>query len=91
MPGPGPHELWIDDNDPARAVVSFQHYFWTGNRGNRHARANAIVRRLRWDDWPCRWCGETLPDFKPADALYCCEGCRKSAARRRRVTGRGGP
>jgi len=48
MSGPDPHDLWIDDDDPARPVVSFQHYFWTGNRGNRQARASAILRRLRW-------------------------------------------
>lgn len=84
MPGPDPHAFWIDDDDPARPVVSFQNYFWTNNRGNRKARAIAILGRLRWRDWVCLWCGETLPDYKRADARYCSEGCRKAAARARR-------
>jgi len=46
MPGPDPHDLWIDDDDPACPAVSFQPYFWTGNRGKRQARATAILRRL---------------------------------------------
>lgn len=85
MPGPDPHSLWIDEYDPRRPCVSFQPYFWTGNAGNRRARTLAILRRLKLGDWFCRWCGETLPDYVRADALYCREGCRKAAARRRRM------
>ena len=47
MPGPNPHELWIDNDNPAWPVVSFQNYFWTNNRCNRKARAIAILGRLR--------------------------------------------
>ncbi len=83
MPGPDPHALWID-TEAERPSVLFQAYFWTGNNGNRRKRAIAILRRLQRSDWKCRWCGDPLPDWRRADALYCCEGCRKRAARVRR-------
>lgn len=83
MPGPNPHELWIDDDDPARPAVSFQNYSWTNNSGNRKARAISILRRLQLKDWACRWCGDPLPEYKRADALYCGESCRKRSARAR--------
>jgi hypothetical protein len=89
MPGPNPYELWIDDDDPERPVVWFEQYFWTGNRGNRMARAVKITRRLRLGDWQCRWCGDMFPDYKRADARYCCERCRKAAAQARRKATRG--
>jgi hypothetical protein len=84
MPGPDPHSLWIEDLGPVRARVSFEAYDWTGNSGNRRARAIAILRRLYRGTWSCRWCGDDLPDYVRADALYCREGCRKRAARERR-------
>ncbi|TDL88024.1 hypothetical protein [Meridianimarinicoccus aquatilis] len=84
MPGPDPHELWIENHEPPYRVCH-QAYFWTGNNGNRQARAVTILRRLARHDWYCRWCGDPLPDWRRADARYCCEGCRKRAARNRRV------
>jgi 3-carboxy-cis,cis-muconate cycloisomerase len=48
-------------------------------------RAMAILRRLHWATWRCRWCGDDLPDHVRADALYCREACRKKAARERRA------
>ena len=83
MPGPDPRALWIDE-DANRPKVCFQAYFWSGNNGNRRKRAIAILRRLLRGDWNCRWCGDPLPDWRRADALYCSEGCRKRAARARR-------
>lgn len=83
MPCPDPHALWIEKHD-GRAVVSFQSYFWTGNEGNRKARAVAILKRLALGKWFCRWCGDDLPDHLRADAIYCRESCRKRAARSRR-------
>ena len=83
MPGPDPHALWIESNEPPYRV-SFQAYLWTGNNGNRKARAIAILRRLHWGTWRCRWCGNELPDYLRTDALYCRESCRKRAARWRR-------
>ena len=84
MPGPDPNRLWIEDDNPRSARVCWQAYDWTGNNGNRRKRAMAILRRLHWGTWQCRWCGDTLPDHLRADALYCRESCRKKAARDRR-------
>lgn len=83
MPGPDPHALWIEEG-AARPTVTYEPYFWTGNGGNRKTRAIAILRRLARGTWRCRWCGETLPDYLRADALYCNERCRKRVARWRR-------
>lgn len=83
MPCPDPHALWIEKRD-GRAVVSFQSYFWTGYEWNRKARAVAILKRLAQGKWFCRWCGDDLPDYMRADAIYCRESCRKRAARSRR-------
>lgn len=88
MPAPEPDTLWFEEYD-GQVVANFQRYFWTGNVAHRKARAIAIMRRMRRGDWLCLWCGETLPDYKRADARYCCEGCRKSAARGRRAIGKG--
>jgi len=85
MPGPDPHSLWIDDHDPKSARVSWQAYYVTGNNGNRKARAIAILRRLRRGTWRCRSCGEDLPDYLRADALFCGEPCRKRVARDQRA------
>ena len=83
MPGPDPHALWIENDEPPYRV-SYQNYLWTGAAGNRKKRAIAILRRLLRHSWHCRWCGDTLPDYVRADALYCREACRKRAARARR-------
>lgn len=83
MPGPDPQALWIDSHEPPYRVCH-QAYFWTGNNGNRKARAIAILRRLTFGTWRCRWCRADLPDWRRADTRYCCESCRKKAARERR-------
>ncbi|RYH10513.1 hypothetical protein EU800_07120 [Tropicimonas sp. IMCC6043] len=84
MPGPDPEALWIDE-EADRPTVTYQAYCWTGNNGNRRKRAIAMLRRLARGDWTCRWCGDALPDWRRVDARYCCEGCRKRAARSRRM------
>ena len=86
MPGPDPHSLWIEADEPPYRVT-FHAYFWTGNHGSRKARAATILRRLMRRNWRCRWCGDRLPDYLRADALYCREVCRKRSAHARR-TGR---
>lgn len=83
MPGPDPHAFWIDE-DAERPTVVFENYLWTGNAGNRKARAISILQRLRYGIWVCHGCGEPLPDYKRADTRFCREACRKAAARRRR-------
>ncbi len=83
MPAPDPESLWIESDTPPYRVC-YQAYLWTGNNGNRRKRAETMLRRLARRDWCCRWCGDTLPDWRRVDARYCCEGCRKRAARLRR-------
>jgi hypothetical protein len=84
MPGPDPDTLWFERYD-GRLIASFQPYLWTGNTGNRKSRAIAIMRRMQRGDWQCRYCFDDLPHWRRADAQYCCEGCRKRAARDRRL------
>ena len=83
MPGPDPHALWIENDHPPY-TVTYQAYLWTGNNGNRKARAIAMLRRLARGTWRCLWCREMLPDYVRVDARYCNERCRKRAARWRR-------
>lgn len=83
MPGPDPDRFWIEEIDNGYRVC-WQAYDWTGNNGNRKARAMAVLQRLRRGTWHCRWCGDFLPDHLRTDALYCGNTCRKRAARVRR-------
>jgi hypothetical protein len=83
MPGPDPHALWFERYD-GRITVSYERYLWSGNEGNRKARAIVMLKRLMRHDWRCRWCGDELPAWRRVDAQYCREGCRKKAARWRR-------
>ena len=84
MPAPDPESLWVEQYGNGSVSVTFTRYFWTGNAGNREVRANRICRRVQGGTWVCKWCGDPLPNFRRVDALYCCEGCRKRAAHRRR-------
>lgn len=84
MPGPDPNAVWIEWQDGTLSA-NFERYLWTGNMGNRKARAVAILRRAALGDWLCRWCGCDLPFWRRADAIYCSEGCRKRAKRRRKA------
>ena len=83
MPGPSPNTLWFEHWD-GRLVATYPAYFGTGNVGHRKARASAIMKRMAITTWRCRWCWDDLPVWRRADARYCCEGCRKRAARLRR-------
>lgn len=83
MPGPDPTAIWFDRSD-GNVSASYETYFWTGNVGNRKKRVLAILKRMRRHDWRCRWCWDEMPVWRRADAMYCCEGCRKKAARLRR-------
>lgn len=51
----------------------------------RMARAKRVLRNLAANGWACAWCGGPVPEFRRADARYCCEGCRKRGARGRRT------
>ena len=84
MPGPDPSAVWFEQNN-GQTSVYYLPYFWTRNAGNRKARAMSILKRMAQGDWYCLWCGDELPYWRRADARYCCVGCRKRAARKRRT------
>jgi hypothetical protein len=83
MPAPDPEGLWTE-RDGNHLRVHHQAYFWSGEDRHRRRRAVTILRRMVAGTWACRWCGDPLPDWRRADAQFCCEGCRKRAARMRR-------
>lgn len=84
MPAPDPHGLDLTRNDGGSFRITAETNP-NGNRRVRIARMLAICRRIRWNSWRCRECGEELSLAKRADACFCFEGCRKASARRRRA------
>lgn len=86
MPAPDPHAITTETYEDGSISV-FADVFLIGNRCARLNRASVILRKLRTDDWPCWRCEGPVPLFRRADARYCCEGCRKRAARARQAAG----
>lgn len=90
MPAPDPNGLTYDETATGAPIVRAEIWgrrnrpFFEGNAKHRIARAKAVLSRLRFDGWACRACKEPIPMYRRADARYCCEGCRKRAARERR-------
>ena len=87
MPGPDPDGIELGDDYPRRVSVLVYRsdasiIYRGGNMGHRHARALRILKKLRWG-WLCLQCLRPVPIYRRADAVYCCEGCRKRAARAR--------
>ncbi len=83
MPAPDPHGISLGEAAPGRISVLAESWL-CGNRKARMKRAVAILRNLQRGGWRCLWCGDPVPLYKRADARFCCEGCRKRAAQRRR-------
>ena len=77
------------DNPPVTISVgrplTHEGYLWSNSSQNRFKRAVTILRRLQRNTWRCAWCWEDLQTWRRSDARYCCEGCRKRAARQRRL------
>ena len=86
MAGPDPFAIWLGDAEPGQINVTFERP-WNGNLKARKARALAILRNLQRGDWLCRECGIEVALHKRSDAVFCSDGCRKRAARRRRHRG----
>ena len=84
MPGPDPSALWFERHEGRITGELRALSLGAGNDGNRKTRAVATLKRLMRHDWRCRWCGDELPAWRRVDAQYCCESCRKRAARSRR-------
>lgn len=89
MPGPEPDGVDCYQTDDGRWHVLTSVWpksgFWAmGNRKHRLARGKAVLRNLRWGGWCCRECGDAVPLWRRADAVYCSTSCRKRAQRRRK-------
>lgn len=89
MPAPDPTGIYYDETPDGRWTVQMEIWassgWFPGNPRHRRARAAAVARKVRFDGWRCDWCNDFMPFSKRADARYCCEGCRKRAARARRA------
>lgn len=82
MPAPDPHGIAIEAQGAGWGILVDT--FMVAGRTQRMARARRVLANLHRDGWACRRCGSPVPEHRRADALYCCEGCRKGAARARR-------
>ena len=83
MPGPDPRGLEVALYDGGSFLLTAE--IWPhGNPAARLARMAAVRRRIKRDGWRCQCCGDPVPLFRRADALFCRESCRKRAARQRR-------
>ncbi len=89
MPGPDPSGIEYSETADGRWSVFA--YVWpksgpyAGNRKHRMARLRAVIANLKIDGWLCSWCSNPVPLWRRADAQFCCEACRKKAARERRA------
>ena len=97
MPAPDPFGIEYDETDEGRPAVMASVWpsdglFGQGNRRNRLARARSVLRKLIWNGWACRQCGDPVPLYKRADAVFCSSGCKKRAKRTRQqqLTAKGG-
>jgi len=84
MPAPDPDGLSVEYFEDGRFTVTAEVWPY-GNRRHRIARLKAVSKNIRWGNWSCRGCGDLVPLYRRADARYCCEACRKRAARARRA------
>lgn len=82
MPAPDPHGIKIEAQGGQWGLLV--ETFMLSGRTQRMARAQRILAKLHRDGWTCQGCGGPVPEFRRADARYCCDGCRKRAARMRR-------
>ena len=89
MPAPDPFGLSYDETPSGQPLVTAEVWpssgLFASNRRNRLKRLRAVYRLVRRDGWLCLWCKDPVPIYRRADACYCCEGCRKHAARARKV------
>lgn len=82
MPAPDPRGITIEPQGEGWALL--METFLLSGRTQRKARARRILANLTRDGWTCHACGDLVPEYRRADARYCCEGCRKRHSRTRR-------
>jgi hypothetical protein len=75
--------IWIDELDPPYCRVSWSYFPYQNPTRVRH-KAEALMRLYAAGQHRCKHCGDLIEPWRRLDARYCCEGCRKAAARRRR-------
>lgn len=94
MPGPDPYGLYYDETPSGQPIVTAEVWpssgLFAGNRRNRIKRFKAVYRSIMRDGWLCLWCSVPVPIYRRADACYCSQGCRKRAARARKMMQVGG-
>jgi hypothetical protein len=94
MPQPDPFALSYDETPEGAPMVhsdvSPNSGPFAGNRRHRIARAVAVLRRLQRNGWICPHCGDPVPLWRRADAVFCSPGCKKRAMRARQARGGGG-
>lgn len=83
MPAPDPESIWLEETGLHWRIT---HFSWAwGNETLKKRRAVRLLRLYaRPGGWHCRHCGDLMPEYKRADAVYCSESCRKRDAQRRR-------
>lgn len=88
MPGPDHDGIELGDDPRRVSVLAYRSdasiAYGGGNMRHRIDRAKRVLKRLQ-RGWLCHWCGDPVPIYRRADARYCCQGCRKRAARERRL------
>lgn len=72
----------IEELDPPYVRLTWAYYSWQ-NQTRIRKRAERLVNNYA-RGWNCLRCGQTIDPWKRVDARYCCESCRKMAARDRR-------
>ena len=83
MPDRESSPIWIDELNPPHVRLTWSHYPWQ-NSTHIKRRVDRLAQKYS-RGWHCEYCGELMPVWKRVDARYCCESCRKMAARKRRV------
>lgn len=83
MPAPDPSGVSISELPGGGWSLSIEMFMLSG-RTQRKERAKRILVNLRRNGWVCQWCREPVPEWRRADAAYCCAGCKRRAARQRR-------
>lgn len=83
MPCPDPLAIGYDETPDGRPRIIGEVWPSTGpfagNPRHRRARINAVARKVLFNNWTCLHCGDPVPLWRRADAVYCTAGCKKRA------------
>lgn len=86
MPAPDPFAIGYDETEDGRPLVLGEVWpgkgWFPGNPRHRKARISAVARKVLADGWTCPECGDPVPLWRRADAVFCSAGCKKRAKRK---------